>query len=420
MTRHVFIIALTAISSLPANANWPAWRGANGDGISPETNLPLRWSTNENVRWRIALPEPGNSTPVIWANRIFVTQAVTAGNQRTLMCFDRADGRLLWQSGIVVDAAERTYDGTYAGKYNRNPYASASPVTDGGRVVCWFGSGGVVAYDFEGKELWKTDLGRHDHQFGYGGSPVIHGDRVFLNFGPGASEFLVALDKNTGKELWRHTSPEPAKADINGSWSTPFIAEWNGETQVVSALRGEFAGLDPATGRLLWHTPIIGPSSKASPFGAEGIVIVTGSLTGAAEVAVRLGGSGDVTESHVVWHHKPAKPRVPTGVVRDGLVYCVTSSGIADCQRLATGEFLWEERLLPPGTASDVWSSLMLAGDRLYVLSQSGNTYVFRAAPEFELLAVNAIGERSNSSVAASKGDLFLRTHEALWCIGGN
>jgi outer membrane protein assembly factor BamB len=392
-----------------ATADWPAWRGPHGDGITTEIHLPLHWSTNENVRWRVPLPEPGNSTPIVWGTRVFVTQPLAEGNRRALMCFDRADGRLLWQTGVAVEGRERTHE--------TNPYASASPVTDGERVVCWFGSAGLVAYDFDGNELWRTDLGRHDHRFGYGGSPVIHGDYVFLNFGPGRSEYLVAVDKRTGKELWRHESPTPGQDDISGTWSTPFVVEWEAATQVISALRDDLAALDPATGSVIWRTPAFGNQAKASPVAGEGIVVLSGDLN-SVEVAVRLGGRGEVTDTQVLWRRSPPKRRVATGVIHDGHIYGVQTIGIADCVKLDTGEVVWEERLTGSGANNAVWSSPVLAGERIYVMNQSGDTFVYRVDTRFEVLAVNSLGERSNSSVAPSNGELFLRTHAALWCIG--
>ncbi|MDA1275430.1 MAG: PQQ-binding-like beta-propeller repeat protein [Verrucomicrobia bacterium] len=401
--------ALTITSVRSAQANWPTWRGPNANGISSETNLPLRWSPTENVLWRAPLPEPGNSTPVVWGKHIFVTQPIAEGNRRTLLCVDRDTGRVLWQSGIQVATEERTHD--------TNPFASGSPVTDGERVICWFGSGGLAAYDFAGRELWRTDLGRHDHRFGYGGSPVIHGDHVFLNFGPGAREFVVAVNKETGKEVWRHESPTAGKDDIYGTWSTPFVAEWEGGAQLISALRGELAGLDPESGKVLWKTASLGTQAKSSPVAGEGVVVMSGDME-SSELAVRLGGRGDVTDTHVLWKRNPAKRRVGTGIILNGHIFSVQTSGIADCVKLETGEVVWDERLRGSGANNAVWSSPVLAGDRIYVMNQAGDVIVYRASTNFEVLAVNPMNEPSNSSVVVSDGRILLRTHKALWCVG--
>jgi outer membrane protein assembly factor BamB len=390
-------------------ANWPAWRGANGDGITTETELPLNWSRTEKVVWRTDLSEPGNSTPIVWGDRLFVTQTDSEKNRRNLLCFDAGSGRLLWKSGVEVSVEERTHE--------TNPHASASAVSDGERVICWFGSAGVVAYDLEGRQLWRTDLGPHTHRFGYGGSPVLHGDHVFLNFGPGAREFVVALNKTTGKEIWRHESPTPGQDDIYGTWSTPVVVSWEGQTQLVSALRGELAGLDPSTGKAIWFTPSLGLQSKSSPAVGEGVVVMTGDLE-SSELVVRLGGEGDVTDTHILWKRTPARRRVGSGIIHGGYFYSVQTSGIADCVKLETGEVVWDERLRGAGANNAVWSSPVLAGDRVYIMNQSGDVIVFRAAPKFELLATNSLGETSNSSVVPANGRIYLRTHKSLWCVG--
>jgi outer membrane protein assembly factor BamB len=387
--------------------NWPSWRGPSADGISTETNVPIRWSKTEKVRWRTALPEPGNSTPVIWGDRIFVTQNI--GDQRSLLCFNREDGKELWRRGVTVSVQERTHE--------TNPYASASPVVDGERIICWFGSAGLMAYDFDGKELWRRDLGRHDHQFGYGGSPVLHGDLCFLNFGPGEREFVVAVNKRTGEEVWRVESPTPGAGDIYGMWSTPFVARTEGREELLVGLRDYFAGLDPKTGRELWRCDGLGLQAKSSPVAGEGVAVFSGDLR-SAELAVRLGGIGDVTETHRLWRKTPAKRRVGTGVIHDGHIYNVQNNGVFDCLSLKTGEVIWEERVPGTGANHAIWSSPVLVNGLLYAVNQNGDTLIVRASTRFEFVAVNPLGESSNSSVAISNGALIIRTHQALWCIG--
>ncbi|HVR35659.1 MAG TPA: PQQ-binding-like beta-propeller repeat protein [Methylomirabilota bacterium] len=401
------LLVLCGLSVPAMAANWPTWRGPDADGITSEKNLPVEWSRTENVRWRVSLPEPGNSTPIVWGDQVFVTQNI--GNERSLLCLDRRDGGELWRRGVTVTGQERTHE--------TNPYCAASPVTDGERVVSWFGSGGLVAHDLSGNELWRVDLGRHDHQFGYGGSPVLHGDVCILNFGPGAREFVVAVNKRSGEEVWRVSSSTPGEDDIYGMWSTPFVARTDGRSEVVVALRDYFAGLDPQTGEELWRCDGLGIQAKSSPVAGGGVVVMSGDMR-SAELAVRLGGSGNITETHRLWTRTPAKRRVGTGVIHDGHLYSVQTGGIADCVDLKTGEYVWEERLRGPSANNAVWSSPVLSDGHLYVLNQSGDTFVYRAKPAFEQVGVNSLGERSNSSVVVSDGNLFLRTHEALWCIG--
>lgn len=403
----VIVLLALALNSVTHAAHWPAWRGPTADGKTSETGLPLKWSKTENIRWRVPLPEPGNSTPVVWGDRIFVTQAVAAGDRRTLMCFDRALGKLLWQSGVSITAKERTHA--------TNPYASGSPVTDGESVICWFGSGGVVAYDFAGKELWKADLGKHDHEFGYGTSPVIHGDKVFLNFGPGVREFLVALDKKTGKELWRHHSKVPGADNIDGAWSTPLIVERPGGTLLINAIRGDLSGLDPATGKVRWTTPSAGNVDKCNPMVSGDILLMEWDKEH-PEIAYRFQADGTPKE---LWRRGPAKQRVGSPVIEKGLIFSLHRDGLMDCAKLETGEIVFNERLVGPGANTKTWCSPVLSENRLYVMNQSGDTFVIRASDKFEMLATNSLGEATNSSVVPSNGQLFLRTHEALWCIGG-
>src|SRR6185503_20229029 len=208
MRRVTLAAALAVVSALTTLAdNWPAWRGLDGNGICRETQLPLRWSTNENVRWNVPLPEPGNSTPIVWSNRVFVTQAIEKEKRRTLMCFDRRDGKLLWQRGPIWTDKELTHPD--------NPPCTPSPVTDGQRVIAWFGSAGVYCFDFDGRELWRRDLGLQKHEWGYASSPVLYRDLCFLNFGPGQRSFVIALDKKTGATVWQRDAPVIAP---NAKW----------------------------------------------------------------------------------------------------------------------------------------------------------------------------------------------------------
>src|SRR5439155_26476166 len=197
--RGLWLAAWVMSAASVWSANWPAWRGPQGTGVSTETALPLRWSTNENVRWRAPLPERGNSTPVIWGNRVFVSQAIEKEKRRTLICFDRVTGKRLWQSGVVFPEKEISHE--------TNPQCSASPVTDGERVVVSFGSVGLYGYDFEGKEIWHRDLGKQTHIWGNAASPVLHGELCVLNFGPGERTFLIAVNKRNGKTVWQKEEP---------------------------------------------------------------------------------------------------------------------------------------------------------------------------------------------------------------------
>lgn len=418
----LFILACTSSMA----ANWPAWRGPNGDGVSDEKNLPTRWSATENVKWRTQLPEPGNSTPVIWGNRVFLTQAV--GDRRTLMCFSRADGSLLWQRGTTTAEKELTHAA--------NPYCSGSPVTDGERVIAAFASDGMFCYDFDGKELWKrTDLGRAVHIWGNASSPVIYGDLCFLNFGPGETSYLLAVDKRTGKTVWKDEeetgygkappaeaqAPNAQKGASNptfiGSWTTPVVMKVEGQEQLLMCWPRRLAGYDPKTGRELWFSLGLNPLVYTSPIGGEGIVVAMGGYGGPA-IAVRPGGSGDITSSRRLWELPRSPQRIGSGVVHEGHIYIHNDPGTAMCIDLKSGATVWQERLIGKAATGQNWSSVMLAGGNCYTITQGGDCFVFKASLKFELVAVNPLGERSNSSIAPSNGELFIRTHKALYCIG--
>jgi outer membrane protein assembly factor BamB len=415
---RAFALAVTSLVFLIASRgeNWPAWRGAAGLGISSDTKLPTRWSTNENVRWRISLPHAGNSTPIVWQDRIFLTQEIPNENKRAVLCLNRANGKLRWQAGPTWTTKELTHD--------TNPQCSASPVTDGKCVIAFFGSAGLYSFDYDGKELWHRDLGEQWHIWGYGASPMIHGDVIYLNFGPGPRQFLIALDKNTGKTLWQIDIPggqsgeteKDKKAEWIGSWSTPTFMRTNGKEQILMNWPERLVAHDPKNGHELWSCRGLNPLAYTSPIFANGIVVAMGGF-GGKDFAVKTGGSGDVTATHRIWDHPKTKQRIGSGVIHDGHIYIHTDPGVAECIDLKTGATIWEERLKGPGPSGANWSSVMLANGLGYTITQGGDCFVFKANPKFEVVSTNSLREASNSSIVPSDGQLFIRTHKALWCI---
>jgi len=422
-SSRLFLASYFVVTSAALAANWPAWRGPLGNGETVEQDLPVKWSTTENVKWRVALPEPGNSTPVVWGERIFVTQAV--GERRTLMCFQRADGKLLWQVGVAAQSADPTHA--------TNPYCAGSPVTDGERVVVSFGSEGMFCYDFEGKELWRrTDLGKQIHIWGNASSPVLAGDWCFLNFGPGETTYLLAVDKKTGRTVWKEEeatgygelptadvqgSKSPGeKATFIGSWTTPVVVTVEGKEQLLMSWPRRLAAYDLKTGEELWTCAGLNPLVYTSPLYRDGLAVAMGGYGGNA-IAVRVGGQGDITETRRLWQVKRTPQRIGSGVIHGDHIYIQNDPGTAMCIELKTGNVVWTERLPATGGTGQNWSSVMLSGDKCYTINQGGDCFVFRATPQFELLAVNALGERSNSSIVPSDGELFVRTQRSLWCI---
>ncbi len=380
---------------------------------------PLPQIPVSNTASQIRFP-PQFRQPV--GQSIFVTQADVAEKRRTLMCLDRADGRLLWQAGALYEATEPTHP--------TNPFCSASPVTDGQRVIAWFGSAGVYCYDFEGQELWRRDLGLQEHEWGYAASPVIHGELCFLNFGPGKHEFVIALNKNTGEVVWKFDVPRPAptpQADgekpaldpdvCRGSWSTPLVIRAGERDELIVVLPERVIAFEPETGRTLWTCDGLGLLIYSSPMWGDGLVVAMSNY-GRVALAVKPGGSGDVTATHRAWQLLENKQWLGSGVIHKGRIYIDDESGIARSLDLATGKAVWEKRLPAARGNGSGWSSAVLTADeRLYIFNRSGDTFVLRANPEFELLATNSLGEPTNASPVISDGEIFVRTNQHLWCV---
>lgn len=456
------LLVTVAVSSARAG-NWPSWRGPEGTGVSGDKDLPLKWSASENVRWRAELPGPCNSSPIVWGDRVFVTQAVDGGNRRTVMCFDRAKGKLLWQSGVTYSEKEQTQQ--------NNPYCSATPVTDGERVIASFGSAGLYCYDFAGKELWHRDFGKMNHMFGSASSVILCGDLCILPFGPDEKARLIAVNKRTGETVWE---VEPPKVDPSeqksfegpgpaggpgrpeggrgpggpggpgmgpgpggppgngrgpggpggprgggppsGTWSTPIIVKADGHDELIMAFPYRLAAYEPKSGKQLWLSKGVGATIYNTPvWGEDTIVAMSSGMGRGSVVAVKPGGSGDVTESRL-WQADIAKSRTGSGIIHEGRFYAISDNGIAECVDLKTGKTVWEQQLRGSGKSSS-WSSMLLADGRIYVPNQSGDVFVLRAGPQFEVLATNSVGESTNASLAASDGELFMRTDKSLWCF---
>lgn len=416
-TRTTSLIAvglLLAAHSLSA-ANWPAWRGPTNDGVTEETDLPITWSASSGVKWKTPLPDRGNSTPVVWGNQVFITQSTPKENKRSLMCFDKATGKLLWQSGITCTDNEPSHA--------TNPYCSASPATDGERVVVSYGSA-VYCYDLSGKEQWhRTDLGKQHHIWGNASSPVLAGDRIFFNFGPGEKTVMYCFDKKTGKTLWQHDEPGGNSGEGGGgkswlgAWSDPLLRKVDKHYELFMTYPAHVIGLDPLNGKELWSCEGLTPLSYNSPLYADGMVIAMCGYGGSA-LAVKAGGIGDVTTSNRVWLLPKVSQRIGSGVVHEGFHYILTDGGVAECRDLKTGNLVWSERCKGPGPTGQNWSSLVRSGDKLYAVNQGGDAFVFKTGPKFELLSTNSIGEKVIASIAVSDGLLFIRSHQNLWCIG--
>jgi outer membrane protein assembly factor BamB len=399
----LFVLFIAACSTVEA-ANWPGWRGPTGQGFCDEKNVLLKWSDKENVKWKIPLENQGNSTPVVWGDKIFLTQANKDGAVRSLLCFARADGKLLWQQDVAYPDKEQNW--------NPNWYGNASPAIDGQRVVVSFGSAGMYCFDFDGQELWKRiDLGKWEHAFGNGSSPVLYGDLAILWCGPNEKSgrnFLLAVNKQTGKTVWEHD-------EKSGSWGTPLITKIEGRDQLLLGMSPHLKGFDPKTGQELWLCKGLSVYVYTSPLFGNGVAVAMSGYTGPA-LAVKLGGSGDITGDRL-WLHPKNIQRVGSGMIVGDYVYMLEENGVPHCYELKTGEEVWKTDARVGGGTT--WGSMVHADGRLYVLMRDGATHVFAASPKYELLTTNSLGrgESTNSTLAISNGDIFIRTFKHLWCI---
>lgn len=401
------LLALALLPGVGRAENWPVWRGPRGDGTSRETGIPTHWSSTENVRWKTPLPGRGYSSPVVWGERIFVTWCVEDKKTRVLGCLDRRDGKLLWDKVVLEAPLER--------KHGLNSYASATPATDGKHVwVAFLDKPDMVVacYDFEGKEMWRTSPGKLLSMHGFCSSPILYKDTVILNGDQDGNGYLVALEKSKGKERWRTRRPNRTR-----SYCTPIIVEAGGRTQLVMSGSKCVTGYDPDSGKLLWI--IDGPTEQyvASLVYTEGLFFLTTGFPEYHLLAIRPDGNGNVTHSHVAWHHRrlPAKEAsyVPSPIAHGKYFFVVSDQGFASCFEARTGKRLWMHKLGRHHSASPV-----SAEGRLYFPADNGDTYVLRAGPTFEVLAKNPLGEECYASPAIAEGCLYMRTTQHLYCLG--
>ncbi|MEZ6016244.1 MAG: PQQ-binding-like beta-propeller repeat protein [Planctomycetota bacterium] len=417
-------VALARPAASHAAEDWPAFRGPRGDGTSTERSLPLEWSADKNVKWRTQLSRPCNGSPIVAAGRVFLTLAEDdEGKQRSLYCYDREDGKQLWVRTIDFGKQQPTHD--------TNPYCGTTPASDGERVVVWHGSAGLHAYTLDGEPLWKQELGEFVHMWGDGTSPVIHNGRVYLNTGPDsvvdagpdAQCLIAAFDLATGKELWRvaepnHLTPEQvAEKRLAGSWCTPLITRVGARDLVLCTQATRLVAYDAATGEIVWWCNGVaanrGDLTYSSPTLAGDVCVIAGGYVGPL-MGVRIDGKGDVTETHRVFYEPEQLSNCASGVYADGHVFLPDMNGILWCIDPKTGAAAWKERVARGGT----WGSIVQAAGRLYLMGQGGATVVFEPkADKLRVLATNDLGDLTNATPAISNGEIFLRTHQALYCI---
>lgn len=396
--------------------NWPQFRGPTGQGRSAESDVPLSWSTTNNVRWKTPIPGESWSSPIVWNDRLFVTTATDAGQTCRVLALDATSGKVLWNREVFHQSLRR--------KEDRNTYATPTPATDGERVYACFGDGSFAALDFSGGIVWTNC----DHKFygkhGLGTSPILYRGLLIMardgssdgedkNLGwqtPWDQARVLALDARTGQERWQ------GKRGLSRiSHGVPAIWEHDGRAEVVSEAGDVVQGFDVQTGERLWSSTVIGEGKVPSTVLGDGLVFTAGGWGGKDSIkAFRLGGTGELKETQLVWEQKKNMPRVPSLLYVQPLLFSITDGGVAACLKAGSGELCWQERIGGNFSASPVF-----AGGRIYLIGDNGETTVIAAAPEFRVLARNPLGEKCQASPAIAQGRIFIRTAENLFCIGG-
>lgn len=420
MLRPALCLLLASIVALPAlGEDWVGFRGGQHFGVSSAKNLPTEWDDQQNIVWRQELLGPGTSSPILLAGRIYLTcysgyaeEIENPGDQANLMrhvvCLDQRTGSPLWKKDFPSRAKESNYQGSLNTQHG---YASSTIASDGERLYVFFGASGLYCLDLEGNPLWDAKLGSGTHGWGSATTPAVYQDLVIVNASI-ESESLIALNKLTGREVWRVSG-------VKSCWASPILVEAGGRTEVVLNVPNRLTSYDPASGDVLWHCDGC-PDGYLCPsvIAHDGVVYVTGARKNTT-LAVPAGGSGDVTEQ-VLWR-KSKGSNVSSLVYQDGYLYWFhEKNGVVYCLDAKTGDLQYEKRLQPrPGI---IYSSATLADGKIYATSQHEGTYVIEATPtDLNLLAVNQFASdetRTNASFAVADNRLFLRTDKAIYCIG--
>ncbi len=387
-------------------ANWPRFRGPNGTGVSADKGIPVAW-TKDNILWKVPLPGAGNSSMAVWGKRLFLQTATD--KDRLLLCLDVTGGKELWR---------RSMAGGTTRKHPKNSFASSTPAADGKRVYVAFWDGSntfLSAYDFQGKLLWRRDLGAFKSQHGPGASPIVFQDKVILPNDQDGSSVVVALEAATGKPAW-----QAKRRAFRACYSTPFLLEpASARPELIVVSTAGITSYNPQNGEeywyWTWHFTGMPLRTVGSAVAANGIIFAgSGDGSGARNmVAIKAHGKGDVTKTNLLWQRKRDFPYVPSMLTRGEYLYCVNDRGIASCHLGKTGETVWSARISDTVTASP-----LLIDGKVYAFSEKGEVYVFPAATTFKLLAKNSVGERILATPSVADNRLFIRGEEHLFCIG--
>ena len=429
------LVALFSLTTVGFAANWPQWRGPDGSGISTEKNLPAEWTPTKNIKWKTPIAGRGHSSPIVWGNKIFLTTAIEgelvpdakaakhmiegkeyvhpdsvgANHKHTfkVIALNRDTGKILWETVA--------WEGTpYDNRHRKSSYAASTPATDGKLVYAFFGSEGLYAFDFNGKPAWNAQLGKMGTVgMGTGTSPILYENLVIVQCDEenGESSFIVALDKKTGKEVWR----TPRKVQV--SWSTPLLVRGATRSELIASGTEFVISYDPATGKELWRHKGVESNAIPSPVANSDMVFVVAGFPAKIAMAIKLGGSGDLTGTpNVPWKYAKGTAYVPSPILYGDYLYLTTDRGILTCIDAKTGEVKYEGGRIPiPATFT---ASPVAFEGKILMTSEDGDTFIVKAGPKHEILGTNSVGEPVYASPAIADGRIFIRGEKNLYCIG--
>lgn len=408
---------LTAATDEKYAENWHQWRGPTANGVVQKGNPPLEWSDDKNIRWKVPVPGEGYSTPIIWEDRVFLMSAVPADPaadmrrspgelEFTVFCFDREDGSLIWRK-VVRKATP------HESRHETNTYSSGSPVTDGEHLWVSFGSWGLHCLDFDGNVVWSKDLGlaKTRNEFGEASTPTLHDGTLFLVWDMEDDSAIHAFEAKTGEQLWKRDRDEPS------GWTTPYVLEHDGVTQVVVNAAVAVRSYDVETGDLIWQCGGQTLNTIPTIVADDDTVYAMSGFRGNTAMAIELGHTGDLTNTDAVrWKIERGTPYVPSPLLHEGVLYfCQRNNGIVTAVDARTGETFYSQERLPG--LSGIYASPVVSNDRIYLAGQEGSTLVLATGKELKILATNQLNDSFNASPAVVGDELFLRGRGHLYCI---
>lgn len=401
---------LSAFHSARAE-NWMRFRGPTGQGISSETDLPVRWSGSENIKWKTPLPGKGWSSPIVFEDHVFLTTTTEDGVSCQVVAINRKDGSTEWTTEV-----HRQKPGAMR---KQNSYATPTPVTDGKRVYSVFYDGTVTAVDFSGKVVWKNDEVKFFSLHGLGASPILVDGQVIMPFDgssreetavgwktPWENAVVLSLDAEDGSVRWKGTRGKSRVGHV-----TPILVDKG--SQLVSAGGDRVQGFDPATGRRIWSIYSQGEGVTPSPVVGDGLIYTSSGFEAPTLRAIRLGGKGDITETHIAWEQKRGVAALASLLYIKPYLYSISRDNVLHCLQASSGEVVWMKRL-----TGVHWASPVYADGLVYILSEEGVSVVLRPGAKYDEVARNDLGVRCLASMAVSQGNFFIRSDKDLYCIG--